>query len=94
MAHPHQKWAESQIAALLEIDVDLLDAERSVKAVLEKLPDGADPAIWLQTPEQLMQRVDSPEAIQDDRVAWLANDSIAPRFKRVLDARTEPVSNG
>lgn len=83
--NPHQDWAESQIAALVEIGVDLIEAQRSVKWVLDNLPDGVNPSTWIPTAEQM--RADVTDAdVQDARTDWYTQDSVPPRFNRLLDA--------
>ena len=37
----HQKWADRQIAALLDLGIDLADAQASVQWVLDHLPEGS-----------------------------------------------------
>jgi hypothetical protein len=61
----HRKWADAQVAALLELGVDLADAQRSVKWTLDTMPEGADPNTWIPTVEQLYHDPSTPEAIQD-----------------------------
>lgn len=83
--NPHQDWAESQIATLVEIGVDLVEAQRSVKWVLDNLPDGENPAAWIPTAEQMRPDVTDTD-VQDARADWYANDAISPKYKRLLDA--------
>jgi hypothetical protein len=87
--NPHQNWAESQIAALVEIGIDLQEAQRSIKSVLDNLPYGEDPATWIPSAEQLNDEISEVE-IMDARADWYASDSVPPRYKRLLDA-TEDV---
>ena len=60
----HRKWADAQVAALLELGVDLADAQRSVKWTLDTMPEDADPNTWIPTAEQLYHDPSTPEAIQ------------------------------
>ena len=83
--NPHQDWAESQIAALVEIGVDLIEAQRSVKWVLDNLPEGENPATWIPTANQLRAEITDAD-IQDARADWYTQDSVPPRFNRLLDA--------
>jgi hypothetical protein len=82
----HEKWADLQIAALLEIGVDATDAQRSVKWTLDNLPTGEDPNTWIPDGHDNTD-VSSSAIIHDARVAWYANDAVPARFKRLLDAR-------
>lgn len=88
MAHPHRRWMEEQITALVEAGVDLADAQRSVNWVLAHLPANADPRVWRPSP-QLLAGIVQAEAIRDARADWYASDAIPPRFKRLLDAANE-----
>lgn len=85
----HKRWADRQLAALLDLGVDLPDAQRSVQWVLDIMPDDADPDTWIPTPEQLERDPVAPESVQDARTAWYASDGVPGRFKRLLDAREE-----
>lgn len=87
--YQHQSWVESQLRVLVDIGVDLAEAERSVKWVLDNMPEGADPATWIPTPEQLWVDPASPEAIADARQAWYASPAVQTRFRRLLDATLE-----
>ena len=89
--NPHQDWAESQIAAMVEISIDLPEAQRSVKWVLDHLPAGADPATWIPTADDLSADV-TPADIVDARADWYASDAVPPKYKRLLDA-VEDVDN-
>jgi hypothetical protein len=83
--NPHQDWAEAQIAALVEIGVDLIEAQRSVKWVLDNLPSGENPATWIPTAEQMQSAITDAD-ILDARVDWYTQDSVPPKFNRLLDA--------
>ena len=83
--NPHQDWAESQIAALVEIGVDLIEAQRSVKWVLDNLPSGENPATWIPTAEQMQSAITDAD-IQDARADWYAQDNVPSKFNRLLDA--------
>lgn len=88
-ASEHQKWAEQQIEVLVSCGVDLQDAQRTVKRILDLLPAGQDPATWIPTAEQLWQDPSTPEAVQDARADWYASDAVPAKYKRLLDAREE-----
>lgn len=85
----HKKWADGQVATLIELGVDLADAQRSVKWVLDNMPGDADPNTWIPTAEQLYQDPSTAESIQDARTAWYASDAVPAKYKRLLDAGTE-----
>jgi len=88
-AAAHRKWADGQITALLDLGVDLADAQRSVNFVLDNMPEGADPNTWIPSAELLQQEPSAPELVQDARAAWYASDAVPPKYKRLLDAREE-----
>lgn len=80
-------WAEQQMRLLLQLGVDLEDAQASVAWVLAHVPEGADPATWLPPAELFATEVAiTPAQVQDARVDWYARDSVPARFKRLLDA--------
>jgi len=83
----HQKWADRQIAALLDLGIDLADAQASVQWALDHLPEGADPDTWIPPAERLERDPAAPESVQDARTAWYASDSVPAKYKRLLDAR-------
>lgn len=85
----HQKWADQQIAALLDLGIDLADAQRSVNFVLDNMPEDADPNTWIPSAEQLEHDPSTPELIRDARTAWYASDAVPAKYKRLLDAREE-----
>lgn len=85
----HRKWADLQIAALLDLGIDLADAQRSVQWVLDRMPEDADPDTWIPDADLLYSEPSSPEAIQDARAAWYASDGVQGKYKRLLDAREE-----
>jgi len=81
-----QKWAESQIQALISIGIDAIEAERSVNWVLQHLPPGADPHTYVFPAEVLYEPLDEA-AISDARQDWYSADEIPKKYKRLLDAR-------
>lgn len=85
MSQPHEAWASRQIAVLLELGASQAEAERSVKWVLDNLPEGADPATWIPPAELLWVDPGSEEAIQDARAAWYSSPAVQSRFRRLLD---------
>lgn len=92
--YQHQAWVESQLRTLVDIGIDLAEAERAVRYVLDNLPFGADPATWIPTPHQLWLEPTSGAAIQDAREDWIASAAVQTRFKRLLDARLEESVRG
>jgi hypothetical protein len=81
----HQDWAEREINALIDAGIDLQEAQRSVKWVLDNLPSGEDPATWIPSADILSAEITQAD-IADARSDWYAQDFIPPRFKRLLDA--------
>ena len=81
------RWADRQLAVLLDLGIDLADAQRSVHWALDHLPEGADPDTWIPPAELLEHDPSTPEAVQDARAAWYASDNVPPKYKRLLDAR-------
>jgi len=78
-------WAEGQIKALVEIGVDGLEAQNTVKRVLAQLPEGADPNTWI--PGVETEEIEITESdIDDARADWWASDAVPSKFKRLLDA--------
>jgi len=79
-------WAEKQIRTLLDIGLDLVDAEAIIKQTLDSIPEGEDLDAYI-PPED-----DEPVEITADdlaraRAAWYADDAIPPEFKMLLDAK-------
>jgi hypothetical protein len=85
----HKRWADRQIAELLGMGIDLADAQRSVKWVLDTMPEDADPETWIPTAQQLERDPAAPESIQDARTAWYASETVRAKYKRLLDAGEE-----
>ena len=83
----HRKWADRQIAALLDLGVDLVDAQRSVQWVLDAMPEDADPDAWVPPAEMLYREPAAAENVQEARAAWYASDGVPAKYKRLLDAR-------
>lgn len=85
----HFKWAQQQLHALLDLGIDLAEAERSVKWVLDHLPPGADPATWIPPAALLYQDPAGSASLADARVDWFADENVAPKWKRLLGAQQE-----
>lgn len=85
----HQAWADSQMAALIELGINPLDAQRTVDWVLANLPPGEDPATYIFPADVLYQDPASDAAIADARADWYAADHIPAKYKRLLDAKEE-----
>ena len=82
------KWAEDQIADLIEAGTDPLDAEKVIAAALAAIPVGEDPAPYTQTPMAAARDAEiTDEAIADARADWDASDAVPQRDKRLLDAK-------
>jgi len=82
------RWAESQIAGLIESGIDPLDAEKVVAAALAAIPMGEDPATYVQMPMAAARDAEiTAEDIADARADWYASDDVPQRYKRLLDAR-------
>lgn len=82
------RWAEDQIADLIEAGTDPLDAEKIVAAALAAIPMGEDPATYAQTPMAAARDAEiTDEDIADARADWYASDAVPQRFKRLLDAK-------
>lgn len=85
----HQRWQESQIQALVELGVSILDATRQVQWVLDNLPPDADPSTHIFPAGALWQEPSSSESIHDARSNWYAAEHIPAKYKRLLDAKEE-----
>lgn len=85
----HQQWADAEIATLVEFGMDLADAEKAVKWVLDNLPEGEDPATYIFPDNALWEEPSAPENVQDARVNWYAAEHIPAKYKRLLDAKEE-----
>ena len=82
------RWAETQIADLIEGGADPLDAEKIVGAALAAIPMGEDPATYVQTPMAAARDGEiTAEDIADARADWYASDEVPQRYKRILDAK-------
>ena len=85
------RWAEDQIADLIEAGTDPLDAEKIVGAALAAIPMGEDPATYVQTPMAAARDGEITQADIDDAHAdWYTLDAVPQRYKRILDAREKP----
>lgn len=84
------RWAEDQMADLIEAGVDVLDAEKIVAAALAAIPLGEDPATYTQTPMAAARDAEvTDEDIADARADWYASDAVPQRYKRILDAKEQ-----
>ncbi len=82
------RWAEDQIADLVEAGTDALDAEKVVTAALAAIPMGEDPATYTQTSMAAGRDAEiTDEDIADARADWYASDEVPQRYKRLLDAK-------
>jgi len=82
------KWAERQIAVLIDMGDDAMDAEKFVNDALATVPEGEDPETYVEPPELAMQRAEiTAEDVADARAEWYADEAIPQRYKRLLDAK-------
>ena len=82
------RWAEDQMADLVESGLDALDAEKVVAAALAAIPAGEDPTTYTQTPMAAARDGEiTDEDIADARADWYASDAVPQRYKRILDAK-------
>lgn len=86
---PHQKWADQQRDASLELGYDLADATARIQWILDNLPPGESPETFIFAPQDIWQEPSAPEHVMDTRVAYLADDSVGARFKLMPDAKGE-----
>jgi hypothetical protein len=82
------QWAKRQVAELIDLGDDALDAEAFVAAVLALVPEGEDPSTYPLSADDIaaLARVTN-EAVQAARVEWYAADWVPARYKRLLDSR-------
>lgn len=85
----HQKWADAQRTALLELGYDLADAQARIAWILEHLPPDADPNTHIFAADELYLEPSDPEQVMDARVAWIADEAVGARWKLILDAKEE-----
>ena len=83
----HSRWANAQVAALVELGTNPVDAQASVDWVLRHLPAHADPATYVFPEHVLVDELTTREVIADARIAFYASDDIPSRYKRILDAK-------
>lgn len=83
----HSKWANAQIATLMELGVNPIDAQASVDWVLSHLPFGADPATYVFPEHVLVDELTTREVIADARIAFYVSDDVPTKYKRILDAK-------
>jgi len=77
------KWAEQEIAALIAIGTNPIDAQHTVDWVLANLPPGADPRTWIPTAADLARtELSDKDAVRDAKQVWMERK---PRkIKRLL----------
>ena len=83
-----RRWADRQVAELIDAGDDPLDAEKFVAQALAMIPPDADPETWVPTAvaaARMAQITDTD--IEDARADWYASDDVPARFKRLLDAK-------
>lgn len=85
----HSKWANRQVAALVELGVNPLDAQASVDWVLRHLPADADPATYVFPDSALIDDLSTRESVADARMAWYGDEDVPAKYKRLLDAKVK-----
>lgn len=80
-----QTWANDQVAALISCGVDPLDAQNTVKRVLARLPDGADPRVWIPPADGGNVEITEDDLV-DARADWYADENVPDKFRMILDA--------
>jgi len=85
----HQQWYDREVATLVELGVDLADAEKRQQWILDNMPPWADPDTYVFVGRELYQEPATPENEQDSRVAYIANEDTPNRFKRLPSAKIE-----
>jgi len=86
MPTDHSKWANRQVAAAIAIGINPLDAANAVNAFLVVLPPGADPDTYI-VPVYALEQGAPSDPLADLRASWYGDEGIAPRYKRLLDAK-------
>lgn len=81
---PDNKWANQQIAELLEAGVNPLDAQRSASWVLDNVPVGDNPVTWVPIAVSVAVVLDRA-ALADVRAVWYERKPV--KIARMLDAR-------
>lgn len=77
------KWANRQVAALIDAGVNPLDAQRSATWVLAHVPVGIDPDTWMPDANELQVPLDKV-AEADALSVWF--EMAEPKGKRLLSA--------
>jgi hypothetical protein len=85
----HSKWANKQVQAAIELGINPLDAANAVRAFLDLLPPGADPATYTLPAQAMEQDITAPELLQDATAAWVGREDVPTRFKLLLLAGGE-----
>lgn len=83
----HEKWANRQIAAAIDLGVNPLDAAKAVNEFLVMLPQGADPDTYI-VPARALEQELADERVLDDLRSWWYG-GVEPRYARLLDATEE-----
>lgn len=76
-------WAEQETQRLIAIGVHPMDAQRSTAWTLAHLPNGADPATWVPTADDLYEPLDKA-AVQDAMTTTF--ERYPRKFKRLTFA--------
>jgi hypothetical protein len=78
-------WGEGEVKALIACGVAPLDAQDTVKRVLAKLPEGADPRKWMPPSSGTADAITGAD-VADARADWYASDTVPSKFTMLLDA--------
>ncbi|HSG63298.1 MAG TPA: hypothetical protein VLA24_17875 [Pseudomonadales bacterium] len=80
-----ERWAERQRAALIDAGVHPLDAEIAVQWVIDNLPPGEDPDIWIPARRVIDNAIDDA-GIMDSKAYWLGHENVPSRYRMLLSA--------
>jgi hypothetical protein len=81
-----ERWAGKQITAMVALGVNVLDAQKAVRAFMEVLPPGADPDTHIVPAHFMAQDITRKEYTDDAVSAWVSDERIPSRFKLLLVA--------
>ena len=87
MPQNRQKWAEEQIAELLDMGDSIADAELFVTQALALIPEGEDLDTYIAPASVMMATAEVTSAdVADARADWYASEDVPNLYKRLLDA--------
>ena len=79
----NHRWAEKETQRLIAAGVNPLDAQRSTSWTLAHLPQGADPATWVPTVFDIVERLDKAAELDAMTVFFQNNPA---NVRRLLSA--------